>query len=235
MQETHPAILEDSEGIPITDPPIIRVLLADDEEDVLEDLHDLLVYQKTLLYTLDVVAMASNGKEAVEMAALSQPDIAILDLEMPGLNGIEAAKAMHQHPTPPKILLYSAHHDRVNMYEALEAHVRGYVLKSRNTAFFSALDEVLNDGLWFDPLVFHEMYGKSIKGEGSHWLSTLSAREKDVLDCFRAGKTQTHIATELNITMDTVKSHLSHIRKKAGCKTLTELKLKLMRVQPPSE
>lgn len=230
MRNLSPAILQCNQVNPKTELPRIRVLLADDEEDVLEDLHDLLVYQKTLCYQLEVVAMASNGKEAVELAAISQPDIAVLDLEMPGHNGIEAAKAMHQHPTPPKILLYSAHHDRVNIYEALEAHVRGYVLKSRNTAFFSALDEVLNDGLWFDPLVFHEMYGKSIKGEGSRWLSTLSAREKDVLECFRAGKTQTRIASELNITMDTVKSHLSHIRKKAGCKTLTELKLKLIRV-----
>lgn len=208
---------------------VIRTILADDEVDVLEEMHDTLVYQKILDCRIEVVGMARNGEEALEMAWHQQPDIAILDLDMPGLDGLATAKALHRQPKPPKVLLYSGHHDRISMLEALDANIQGYVLKSRSHILLSAVDEIFHGGYRFDPQVFHAMYGRSVNGKSMHWFCALTAREREILTLFCNGSGQAAIAAQLQIGPETVKTHLGHIRKKAACINLAELKRKAVK------
>ncbi|PKL76811.1 MAG: hypothetical protein CVV27_08370 [Candidatus Melainabacteria bacterium HGW-Melainabacteria-1] len=211
--------------------PLARILLVDDDPGLLEELRDMLVYQKALVTKIEVVAMAENGLEALALVAEHQPDLVILDLEMPELDGIATAKALRRHAPDVRILIYSAHHDRIDLHAALDAGIRGYVLKSHSRSLLTAIDEIMHEELWFDPLVFHRMYAKTLY-EGQTWMASLSPRERQVLTLMQQGLSKTAMAETLAIGPETIKSYLAHIRTKAGCANLTELKQKIAGLNP---
>lgn len=207
----------------------VRTLLADDDPACLEDLSDSLLFQTHLPHRFQVIGQAQTGAEALGVARQSYPQLAILDLEMPEGNGIEVAKKLRYLNPPPKVIIFSCHLDRVDMYSALEAGIRGYVLKGCLVSLLKAIESILAGGIWFDPFVMHQMYKKALNDVQFTWKQPLTTREREVLTAFSKGLSQSAIGAEINIGTQTVKTHLEHIRIKAACATLSELRLKLLK------
>ncbi|PIQ25502.1 hypothetical protein COW36_20875 [bacterium (Candidatus Blackallbacteria) CG17_big_fil_post_rev_8_21_14_2_50_48_46] len=217
------------------DTPNLRLLILDDEPAVLDLLAAALEGQLIAERRIEITIRASRAMQALELARLTPPDLALVDLEMPEMGGLAFAKALlEQSETPPDVLIYSGHTDRMDVYEALESRIKGYILKGHESGIdqlYQALETVCSGGIWIAPEVSLSMYQKGLSKSFSQpsvlWKIPLTVREKEVLECFRQGLTQSQIAEDLELSFETVKTHLKNLREKSGCKNLQELRLKL--------
>jgi DNA-binding NarL/FixJ family response regulator len=203
----------------------LRLVLADDHEIVRRGLRDLLEQR----VGWKVVAEAADGKEAVEKVLKTQPDVAILDVQMPIVNGLEATKRIVESGSKTRILILTIHDSDTMVREMLDAGVRGYVLKSdaardlilavealrhNETFFTSEVGEMVLDG-----------YLKTIKtpADAEPSASRLTPRQREILRLLAEGKTTKEVAAALWMSVKTAETHRNNIMKRLNCHSTAEL------------
>lgn len=186
-----------------------RVLLADDHRIVREGLRALLEKAGHI-----VVGEAADGREAYQAAQRLQPNIAVVDLAMPLLNGLDAIREIQRVSPGTKAILLTMYTDRPYVLQAMQAGARGYVLKSQAAEdLIRAIQEVLRGGAYLSPSVAALLVDAYRRGDGEP-KEPLTAREREVLQLIGEGKTTKAIAGVLGISFKTAESHRSHIMKK---------------------
>ena len=197
----------------------IRVLIADDHSLVRQGLRRYL----DMAEDIDVVGEASNGEEAVAMVEKEQPDIVLLDIRMPGVDGLEAARMIRERFPNVGAIMLTAYDDRQFVVEAVRAGSRGYVLKARDAEhLIQTVRLVAGGNMVIDPqLVVALAEELSQAKERDRKAETLTAREIEVLQLLAFGHTNRDIAEKLFISPDTVKTHLEHIFEKLGASDRT--------------
>jgi DNA-binding NarL/FixJ family response regulator len=207
----------------------ITVLLGDDHTMVREGLRRAIDQTEDL----DVVGEGSNGEEILRAAEESSPDIVVLDIRMPGMDGIQAAKRLTEaHPTIGIVML-TAYDDRQFVVEAVRAGARGYVLKTRDAEHLLQAVRLVSEGnMVIDPdlvgTLADELTTAKEQGRSSE---TLTDRELEILQLLAFGYTNRDIGGRLFISPDTVKTHLEHIYQKLGASDRTAAVAEAMRRQ----
>jgi two-component system, NarL family, response regulator NreC len=208
----------------------LRILLADDHVVMRTGLRALLERQPNL----EVVGESENGRETIELAASLKPDVVVMDVGMPLLNGIEATKTIvTEHPNIAVVIL-SMHSDESYVMRALKAGARGYLLKdSAPGDLLSAIQAVTQNKSFFSPRVSRilaEDYVRVLKLKGAvDSYDLLTSREREVLQLLAEGKVNKEVAAALNISPYTVETHRSHILEKLNLHNPAELILYAVR------
>jgi two-component system response regulator NreC len=208
----------------------IRILLADDHTLIRRGLRLVIEQQPDLV----VVGEGSDGREAVSLAASLKPDVAVLDIGMPNLNGIEAAKQITDRETGTAVVILSMYSDETYILRALKAGARGYLLKdSAESDLVKAIHSVADGKSFFSPTVSRvllEDYMRKLQrtgGESSYDL--LTPREREVLQLIAEGKSNKEIADMLNLSVYTVETHRGNLMEKLNLKGIPELILYAVR------
>jgi two-component system response regulator NreC len=187
----------------------VRILLADDHKIVRQGFKSLLEEAG-----FSVVAESGNGQEAVQLAAKHNPDVAVLDVAMPLLNGIEASREIVRICPRTKTILLTMHSEDHYVLNSLRAGVRGYLLKARAADdLIQAIEEVSRGGLYLSPGVSATVV-QAYLNSAEVPLDPLSDRERQVLQLVAEGKTSKEVATVLGISVKTAESHRNHIMEK---------------------
>ncbi len=187
----------------------LHILLADDHLIVRQGLKVLLEREG-----FTVVGEASDGREAVQLAQELSPDIALLDLTMPLLNGIDAGRAMIQASPKTKIVLLTMHTEDHYVLEALRAGIKGYILKTKAAEeLVQAIQEVSRGKLYLTPGV-SEAVVQAYLAKTELPPEPLSPREREVLQLVAEGKTTKEVAVVLGISVKTAESHRTRIMEK---------------------
>jgi DNA-binding NarL/FixJ family response regulator len=209
---------------------LIRILLGDDHAVIRRGLRLVLQEQEDFA----VVGEAGDGREAVDLAETLRPDVAVLDVTMPNLNGIEAARQISAKQLGTAIVMLSMHSDESFVLRALKAGARGYVLKeSRDNELISAIRLVAEGKSYFSPTVSRmlvEEYVRQLRDkdiEDSYEL--LTPREREILQLVAEGKSNKDIANLLNLSLYTVETHRGNILEKLNLHSLPELILYAVR------
>ena len=202
----------------------IRVFLCDDHALLRSGLKALLAGEPGL----EVVGEAGDGDEAVERVSALRPDVALVDITMPGMNGIDAARQLHRRAPDVKVLMLTMHDDPEYLFQALEAGAAGYVLKrAADAELVEAIQRVTRDEAFLAPAaaraVVADYLGRRDRGELPVVVETLTAREEEILGLLADGYTNQEIADELIISVKTVETHRSHILGKLGLRKRAEL------------
>jgi len=197
----------------------IRILLADDHAVVRQGFKMILGAQPDL----EIVGEAGNGREAVELAEQLKPDIVVMDVAMPELNGIEATRRIADSVPHARVIALSMHKDSVYVREVLRAGARGYLLKdSEASDLVSAVRAVAKGEGYLSPAVSNAVlddYRKHVTDP----IDLLSSREREVLQMLAEGKTNKEIATVLNLSVYTVDAHRGRIMEKLNLHSINEL------------
>jgi DNA-binding NarL/FixJ family response regulator len=192
---------------------VIRVLLADDQRVVREGLGTLL----GLLDGIELVATAADGEEAVALAAEHDPDVVLMDLRMPRVDGIEAIRRLAERGERPRTIALTTYADEESVLGALRAGARGYLTKDAGAdEIRAALEAVAGGAAALDPAVQHHVVGALAAEDAPALPDGLTPREAEVLALIAGGLTNAEIAERLVVSAATVKSHVNHIFAKAG-------------------
>ena len=187
-----------------------RILLADDHAVVRRGF-GLIVSQEP---DLEVVGEANNGREAVELAEKLQPDVVVIDVSMPELNGIEGTRRISENCPRTRVLALSMHRDAVYVREILRAGARGYILKDADDrAFLEAVRSVARNEAYLSPAIADAVlsdYRKHVTDP----IDLLTTREREVLQMIAEGKTNKEIANVLVLSVYTVEAHRGKIMEK---------------------
>lgn len=202
---------------------MIRVLLADDHKIVREGLSALLGRTGRL----EVVANVANGNEALDKARALEPDVAILDVTMPGLNGIEVTHRLYSERPKIRVIILSMHADRQFVLEALRAGARGYVLKDNAYSDLQkAIATVMRGSVFLSPEVTELMVDVVVHGRGTTEptpYEVLTSREREVLQLLAEGQKNREIAEALFLSQKTIETHRRRIMDKLGLHSIAEL------------
>jgi DNA-binding NarL/FixJ family response regulator len=203
----------------------IRVLLVDDQELIRSGLRGILRES----FGFQIVGECTHGGEAAAAVATSAPDVVLMDVRMPVVDGIEATRRLREDPGAPPVLALTTFDDDHALAGMLRAGAAGFVLKGVPAEDLQrAVRTVATGGAWLDPgvtarvlTVFRDAPEKSTQptDEG---LASLTAREREVLDLIAAGLTNEEIASELVVTPGTVKTHVNHIYFKLSVRNRSE-------------
>ena len=201
----------------------IRILLADDHKIVRTSLGKLLEREMDF----EIIGEADNGRETVKLAAELLPDVVIMDIGMPELNGVEATKQIKQASDKIKIIALSMHSDSIFITGMFKAGASGYLLK--DCAFndlVDAIKSVVNNKIYVGKevtgIVVNELRGVISKDNLMETVN-LSDREKEVLQLIAEGKSTKEIASALNLSIKTIESHRKNIMTKLNIHTIPEL------------
>jgi DNA-binding NarL/FixJ family response regulator len=187
----------------------IRVLIAEDHTIVLEGLRALLEKEG-----FEVVGQATDGREAVELAQRLKPDVAVMDISMPALNGIDAAREIGRASPDTRTILLTIHEENQYVLEALRAGVSGYIVKTRAARdLVQAITEVTRGAVYLSPGLSREAV-KAYMENGELSANPLSPREREVLQLVAEGKTTKEVAVILGISAKTAESHRTRIMEK---------------------
>jgi two-component system response regulator NreC len=208
----------------------IRILLADDHKLMRSGLRVLLEQQVDCM----VVGEASDGREAVALANSVKPDVLVMDIGMPSLNGIEAAAQITQSHPEIAIVMLSMHSDESYVLRALKAGAKGYLLKdSAESDLQRAVHAVAEGKSFFSPAVSKVLlddYVRKLKRSGSEDpYDLLTPREREVLQLVAEGKSNKDVAQLLNLSVYTVETHRSNIMEKLNLRGVPELILYAVR------
>ena len=201
----------------------MRIIIVDDHGIVREGLISLLQNQSDM----EVVGEGQDGQVAVELAEQLSPDMVIMDMSMPNLNGIEATRLILQHRPNTRVIILSMHSDRHIVKETLEAGASAYVLKSNLfDEMLRALETVAKGGRYLSPhitdVVIGDYAGKSTEGESVE-VPKLTSRERQIVQLVAEGKSIKEIARILHISPKTADSNRRQIMNKLGFSSVAEL------------
>jgi RNA polymerase sigma factor (sigma-70 family) len=208
----------------------IRILLADDHQLMRSGLR-LLIEQQS---DLTVVGEAADGREAVALAKSLRPDVAVMDISMPNLNGIEAAHQITQTHAEIAVIVLSMHPDESYVLRALKAGAKGYLLKdSAESDLIASVRAVARGKSFFSPAVSKVLlddYIRKLQRSGAEdAYDLLTPREREVLQLVVEGKSNKEVANLLNLSVYTVETHRSNIMQKLNLKGVPELTLYAVR------
>ena len=211
------------------EPPQIRVVLADDHAIVRKGIRDFLEEDAAIR----VVGEASDGEEAVALVARERPDIALLDIQMPRLNGLDAARRLRKEFPNVRVLMLTAFEDEPYILAALRAGVHGYLLKTASSdELVRAIHAVAEGETALSPAVAKKLVQRASGGARTEDATErLSERELEVLRFAAKGLGNRQIAAELGISDRTVQGHLANIYEKLHVSTRTEAVLAAVRAK----
>ena len=198
---------------------MIRILLADDHAMVRKGFRMILEAQADM----SIVGEAGNGREAVEQAGILHPDVIVMDVAMPELNGIEATRRLAATSPRSRVLALSMHKDSVYVREILRAGARGYLLKdSIDSDLVSAVRAVAKGDGYLSPAVSDAVL-TDYRRHVTDPLDLLSSREREVLQMIAEGKTNKEVAATLNLSVYTIDAHRGKILEKLNLHSTGEL------------
>jgi DNA-binding NarL/FixJ family response regulator len=204
----------------ITQP--ITLLLADDHPIVREGIKFALAANRTIR----VIGEASNGREAVALARKLQPDVVLMDIQMPEMSGLEATKLVVKFVPRTKILALTTHDNREYIVNMTKLGAKGYVFKDTPPSeLVKAIETVCSGGVYYSPGAGQVLMEELQPGKHSakNPLSELSTREVEVLRLIVSGVTTKDIAERLTVSLRTVHAHKEHITKKLGVANIAGL------------
>jgi DNA-binding NarL/FixJ family response regulator len=196
------------------------VLLADDHRVLAEGLRSLLQPH------FDVVGIVSDGRELVATAQRLDPDVVVLDISMPALNGIEAAQQLRSEGCRAKVVFLTMHREVTYASRAIEAGASGFVLKhSAASELVTAIQEALKGGTYISPQIAAELLGSFRRGApaGAEALGELTPRQRQVLQLVAEGRSAKEIATMLHVSRRTAEFHKARLMEKLGVQNMAEL------------
>jgi len=201
----------------------IRIIIADDHQIVRNGLRSLIEKE----HDIDVIAEAGNGREAVRIALEMAPEVVIMDIAMPDLNGIEATRQIIAALPGTKVIALSMHANKRYVMEMLKAGASGYILKDNAyEELASAIRTAMGNRTYLSPQVAEIVIGDYVKlvqtANGSVF-SLLSAREREVLQLLAEGSSTAQIADRLCVSVKTVETYRQHIMEKLNIRTVAEL------------
>ena len=208
----------------------VRILLADDHTIIRSGLRLLLEQQPDF----KVVAEASDGREAVELVSRHHPEVAVLDIGMPQLNGIEATKQIVSREPRTQVVILSMHSDEGYVLRALKAGARAYILKNSAEAdLIQAVRTVSEGKSFFSPVISKmllEDYIRQIKDkEVEDSYDLLTPREREILQLLAEGRTNKEVANILKLSLYTVETHRGNILEKLNLHSTAEMILYAVR------
>ena len=199
------------------------MLIVDDHAVVREGLRTFLALQDGI----EVAGEASGGEEAIEQVGLLDPDVVLMDLVMPGMDGVTAMQRLRELPDPPRVIVLTSFLDDERLLPAIRAGAAGYLLKNAEPAELARAVRAAQDGqAIIDPTVASRLVetisaGTTIPDE----IDGLTGREREVLELIALGRSNKRIALELGISEKTVKTHVGHVLAKLGVSDRTQAAL----------
>jgi len=203
---------------------MVRILLADDHDVVRRGLKALLQEHADW----EVCGEAVSGRDAVQLARGTQPDIAIVDLMMPDLNGLEATRQIRRVSAPTQVLIFTMHHNESLVHDVLEAGARGYLLKSdAEQHIITAVEALLQRQPYFSTQVSETVLDGFLRlgrhGDDSAGKPRLTPREREVIQLLAEGHRNKMIAQKLGISVKTVETHRTTLMRKLGVRSIVDL------------
>jgi len=197
----------------------VRILIADDHGIVRSGLRTLLESHEGL----EVIAEADNGADARDLAISEQPDLAILDVKMPGLTGLQATREIREKAPDVAVLILSMHDEDRYLFEALKAGASGYVLKrAADSDLLNAIEAVQRGEPFLTPEAQQALI-KDVLGQGEGHKEELTPREEEVVKLVAEAHTNKEIAELLGLSEKTVENHRSNAMRKLGMRDRVEL------------
>lgn len=208
---------------------MIRILIADDHAVVRYGLSNWL----SAIADLDVVGVAANGQEAVDMCSALHPDVVLMDLAMPVLNGVQAIAQLHETTPEIAVIALTTTHDGELVTAALDAGAMGYLLKDVEPEhLISSIRSVVQGGLPLSPIVAAQLFRVNRPPHSKY--DTLTPRERQILDMIANGDHNKEIALALGISEKTVRVHCSRLFQRLGVTDRTQAAVWAVRTMPRS-
>ena len=209
---------------------MIRILVADDHDVMRDGLRLLLERQPDMR----VVAEAADGRESVRLAEEQSPDVVLMDIAMPNMNGIEATRRIVAANQRTAVVILSMHHDESYVLRSLKAGARGYLLKdSARADLVAAIRAVAQGRSFFSRQIsrmLQEDYVQQLESRGlDDSYDLLTDREREILQLLAEGRTNKEVAGLLNVSLTTVETHRTHILQKLDLHSIPELILYAVR------
>ena len=208
----------------------IRILLADDHNILRDGMRLLLERQPGF----SVVGEAADGREVVQLAQEQNPDVVVMDIAMPNMNGIEATRRIVERRTEVGVVILSMHYDESYVLRSLKAGARAYLLKDTvKTELIAAIQAVAQGRSYFSPKISRILQEDFVQLLGRRGVEDsfdlLTDREREVFQFVAEGKTNKEIASQLNLSLYTVDTHRTHILQKLNLHSVPELILYAVR------
>ena len=201
----------------------IKVLLVDDHPIVLEGVRSSLLKHEGF----EIVGAAASGTEAIHQAKESSPDVVVMDITMPGMNGLEATSCLRQACPETKVLILTIHEKSEFVREMIQSGARGYLRKNTSPVeLISAIESVHRGELVFKPEIAQSFFNEYVLNDGQMENSSskrLSEREHQVLSLIVEGLANKEIADRFHLSVRTIEKHRQSIMKKLGIHKATEL------------
>ena len=200
----------------------LRIALADDHTLVRAGIRALLEADGRF----EVVAESGNGREALELVLRHQPDVALIDLGMPGLNGLELARRLTQELPRTRVIVLSMHAEASYVRQALKAGVAGYLVKGAAVSELPlAIESVVRGETYLSPRISHTVVQELLRdGAGEpHPLEGLTGRQREILQLVAEGQSTKEIASALGLSVKTVETHRTRIMDRLGIRDVAGL------------
>lgn len=198
----------------------IRIVLADDHQIVREGLHALIAAERDLV----VVAEAEDGRTAVQLVAEHEPDVVIMDIGMPELNGVDATRQILAHRPGIKVIALSMHSDSRFVTGMLKAGAAGYLLKNcASDELVNAINTVVQHRIYLSPSITGVVIEDYIRQSAAIEEPVLTEREREVLQLLAEGKATREIAQQLHVSAKTVATHRQNIMDKLDLHSVAQL------------
>jgi DNA-binding NarL/FixJ family response regulator len=210
---------------------MLRVILCDDQDIVTEGLHVIL----STVPGIEVVGMARDGAEAVELVARLHPDVVLMDLKMPIMNGIQATRQIHERFPETRVLVLTTYGDDEWVFDAVRAGAAGYLLKETpRDQIIAAIRGTASGATHIDPQVAgklfqHIAHGQATPAAKSNLVVDLNEREREILNLLAAGLPNGDIAERLHLSKGTVQNYISNILLKLDVTDRTQAALLAVR------
>lgn len=200
----------------------MKIIICDDQAVIRDGLEMLLTLEKDF----EVIGTAQDGAEAVELVSKNQPDLVLMDLKMPGMNGIEATRQIRTNFPEVKVLVLTTYDDDEWVFDAIRAGASGYLLKDRpREEVIKAIRGTVEGKSFVDPAVAGKLMGQVADNQtqpSSLLTDKLTEREVDVLRLLAKGLSNADIAGQLHLSEGTVRNHVSAILEKLGVSDRTQ-------------